>query len=889
MVPGGRIIAAAARLVPPARRQEWKREWDAETTYAWRYLNRAGRPSLLQTLRLRVRVLSCVIDALCERKETMTMTGPFNDLRFAVRSLMRYPSFTLIAVLTLALGIGANTAVFTLVDGVLISPLPFEDSERLVSLQHLGREGRDALPISDGLYVLYREQVESIDDVALYRGGAVNLVSAGDPVRIAVQYVTPGFFQVLRTQASLGRTFLEEEGVPDAESVVVLSDGLWDSQFGRDPSVLGRTLDINGVSRRVVGVMPAGFGHPNRDARVWLPYTIDAPNAPLAAFGAGGIARLAEGGTIEGLSTELSGLITRLPERFPESGEVAFLGEVGLRPVVVPLKQALVGDVSTTMWILLGTVGFVMLIACANVANLLLVRSEGRQRELALRVAVGAGRMHVLRSFMAESVVLAAVGGALGAGTAALAVRASLGALPTSLPRMAEVGVDMRVMAFTGIVALGCALFFGFFPLIRYGIEDLAGQLREGAGGSISAHGPRRNGLRNSLVVTQMALALVLLVGSGLMFRSFQALRSVDPGFEAEGVLTARLSVPSAEIRGWEETTAFYRQLRERLAAQPGVQAVGFAQGAPLMGGMSYFSVEVEDHPRGPDEMPVFARNNNVGPGYLEAMGIRLLEGRTFRSGDGAEGSRVAVITESFAEMWWPDASPIGRRMRIGYEGEDWYEVVGVVEDAHYMSLEETPEEMIYWPSTVGPASAPFPTRSRDVVIKAAGDPLALVSLLRREVDALNPRIPVSNPRAMSTVLAEATSRTSFATALLGAASSIALLLGLVGIYGVISYVVSQRTREIGIRMALGATVPSVRGMVVRQGLLLAGTGVVIGLIAAGALSRIMGSILFGVSATDPVTYASTAVILVAVALLASWLPARKAAGVDPSRALRAD
>jgi putative ABC transport system permease protein len=454
---------------------------------------------------------------------------------------------------------------------------------------------------------------------------------------------------------------------------------------------------------------------------------------------------------------------------------------------------------------------------------------------------------------------------------------------------LAEIGVDGRVLAFTGLRALGCAIFFGLFPLLRYGMDDLAGQLREGAGGSTSAHGARRNRLRSGLVITQMALALVLLVGSGLMFRSFQALRSVDPGFDPEGVLVARLSVPSAEIRGWEETVSFYRQLRERLAAQPGVEQVGFAQGAPLTGGMSYFSVEVEDHPRGPDEMPVFARNNNVGPGYLEAMGIRLIEGRTFRPGDGAEAVRVTVVTESFAKMWWPGTSPLGRRMRIGYEGEDWYEIVGVVEDARYLTLEEASEETVYWPSTVGPAHSPFPTRSRDVTIKTAGDPLQLVSTLRREVHALNPRIPVSNPRSMKTVFADATARTSFTTVLLGAASGIALILGLVGIYGVISYVVSQRTREIGVRMALGATAPSVRGMVVRQGLLLAGVGATIGLVAAGALSKVMGSILYGVSATDPVTYASVAVALVAVAAVASWLPARKAARVDPARALRAD
>jgi putative ABC transport system permease protein len=887
VIPGSRIIGLAARLVPARRRRDWRREWEAEAAYAWKCRSRNGQPTRVDALRLRARVSTCVIDALWERKETMKMTGLFDDMRFAVRSLRRYPAFTVIAVLTLALGIGANSAVFTLVDGVLISPLPFDDSERLVSLQHLGREGRDELPVSDGLYILYREQVESVEGIALYRGTAVNLVAGTESRRISAQYVTPTFFDVLGVPPRTGRAFLEEEGRPGAEPVAILSDGLWEEQYGRNPDVVGRTLDVDGVSRRIAGVMPEGFGHPDREARIWLPYAVDPAQAPLAAFGAEGIARLADGASIEALHTELSGLTSRLPERFPESGAAAFLAEVNLRPVVLPLKQAVVGDVSGTLWILLGTVGFVLLIACANVANLLLVRAESRQREMALRVAVGAGRLQVLRSLMAESVVLAAVGGMLGAGIAALAVRMSLSALPAGLPRVAEVGVDSRVLAFTAVIALGCAAFFGFFPLLRYGAGDLAGQLREGGGGGAASHGPRRNGLRNGLVVAQMALALVLLVGSGLMLRSFQALRSVDPGFDPDGVLVARLSVPGAEIEGWEETVAFYRQLRERILAQPGVAAAGFTQGAPLTGGMSYFSIEVEDHPRGPDELPVFARNVNVGPGYLEAMGIRLVEGRTFQEGDGAEGLRATVVSRTFAEMWWPEASPLGRRMRIGYEGEDWYEIVGVVEDVHHLSLEEAPEETIYWPATVGPAESPFPTRSRDIAIKTAGDPLELVPVLRREVRALNPRIPVSNPRAMTTVVSDATSRTSFTAALLGVASGIALLLGLVGIYGVVSYVVSQRTREIGVRMALGATAPSVRSMVVRQGLLLAGVGVAIGLVAAGALSRIMSSILYGVSATDPVTYGSVGVVLVMVALVASWVPARRAAAVDPSRALR--
>jgi predicted permease len=463
-----------------------------------------------------------------------------------------------------------------------------------------------------------------------------------------------------------------------------------------------------------------------------------------------------------------------------------------------------------------------------------------------------------------------------------------IGMVPTDLPRVTEIAIDVRVLGFTALIAIACALFFGLVPLLRYGVGDLATRLREG--GAHGAAGSRTtHRLRNGLVVTQMALALVLLIASGLMFRSFRALRSVDPGFATEGVLTARLSVPSGEVPDGLTAAAFYRQLGERLAAQVGVESVGFAQFTPLRGAMSFFSIEVEDQPRGPNELPVMASNNRIEPGYLEAMGIELLEGRTLEPGDGAEGARSVIVSRSFADHWWPNTSPLGRRMRFGFPDEEWFQIVGVVEDAHYESLEAVPEEMVYWPATVGAAWSPQPTRAMDVVIRTTGDPLGLVPVLQREVSALNPRIPVSDPRTMERVFADATARTSFTVALLGAASTIALLLGLVGIYGVISYIVAQRTREIGVRMALGATASTVRAMVVRQALVLASLGAGIGLVVAAALSSVMASLLYGVSATDPLTYLTVAAALVAVSLAAGWIPASRAAGVDPSRALRAE
>ncbi len=817
------------------------------------------------------------------------MTGLLNDLRYAIRGLVRYPAFTIVAVVTLALGIGANTAVFTLVDGVLLRPLPFQDPDELVSIEHLGREGQDQLPISDGLYLLYKEQAASLKGIAMAVPTEINILVGDEPERVPIQVVTPGFFEVLGVSPGVGRGFLTEEELPGAEPVVVLSDGLWRGSFGGDPNAVGRTLEMNGVSHRIVGVMPGDFGYPDREARAWIPYEVDPAQAPLASFGAEGIGRIAAGNTVEGVYAELQGLISRLSELFPESGAPAFLEEVGLRAEIRPLKETLVGEVSTTLWILLGTVGFVLLIACANVANLLLVRAETRQRELALRLALGAGRREIVRYFMGESLLLAVLGGGLGVVVSSWAVGISTRFIPSDLPRMAEVGVDLRVLSFTAMISLGCAIFFGLFPLVRYGAEDLANQLKDG-GGRGGTTGRRRHRLRNGLVVIQVAMALILLVGAGLMFRSFVALRAQDPGFEVENVLTARLSVPSAEIQDWRQTADFFRQLRERMGGQPGVVAVGFGQRAPLSGGAGFVTIDVEDHPRGPEEMPIFSTQMLVGEGYFEVMGIQLRQGRTFQPGDGADGTRAVVISESFAHRWWPDSSPLGRRVGDGGEdGADWWQIVGVVADVTHQDLRGDPEEFVYFPTTVGPAANPQSARSLDILVKTASDPLQLIPVLRRELRALSPRIPLSNPRTMEQVFRVATSRTSFTMAMLGAASGIALLLGLIGIYGVVSYVVSQRTREIGVRMALGATAPSVRGMVVRQGLALAVGGIAVGLLAAGFLSSVMSSLLFGVNALDPLTYGAVAGTLVCVAAFASWIPARRAAGVDPSRALRED
>ena len=811
----------------------------------------------------------------------------FNELRFAIRGLARTPGFTAVAILTLALGIGATTAVFTLVDSVLLRALPYPDSDRILSIRHEGRGGEDELPISTGLYLLYRDHARSLSSIAMQGNAVMNITGDNDAERVTGAVVTPSIHDVLQTNPTMGRRLLESDGEPGADPVVVLSHAYWQSRFGGDPSVLNTTLIMNGVARQIVGIMPRGFAHPDAESRFWIPLTIDPANAPLAAFGAEGIARMADGVSIETARADIDGIIGRLEELVPDdAATVGFLREVRIASVVDTLKNVVVGNVSRVMWTLLGMVGFVLLIACANVANLLLVRAESRQRELAVRQALGASRAAIARPFLAESLALGVVGGALGIGIAALAVRTTTALAPADLPRMSEVGIDVRVLAFTAVISLLAAVSFGMFPVLRYGRGELSGALKEG-GVRGATSGRERHRVRNTLVIAQVMLALVLLIGSGLMFRSFMALMAVDPGFEQEGILAVQLAVPTAEVEDPAAVADFYRQLYDRIRAQPGVRSVGATGSVPLGGQVSFVTHSIEDYPTADNELPPLAFFTNADVGYFETLGISIEEGRPLTSSDGAAQFRGVVVSRAYAQRWWPEASAIGRR--IGAGPGDLWEIVGIAENVRIRGLQEDPEELVYMPMQVGPADAAQSVRTREVVIRVDGDPIAFLPILRRELTELNARIPLSNPRTMQDVMRVAAAETSFTMAVLGSASVVALLLGLIGIYGVVSYIVTQRTRELGVRMALGAQRSSVRGLVVRQGLVLGGIGVAAGLALAFTASRLIESLLFGVSARDPVTYGAVSLALLAIAALASWIPAQRAAAVDPAIALRHD
>lgn len=805
---------------------------------------------------------------------------PARELRYGVRRLSRSPTFTIVAVLSLAAGIGANTAVFSVVDAVLLEPLPYPKSDDLVWINFSAPGlGYNEIPFSDGTYVHIRREQHAFEGIALYVGTQLSLTGDGPPERLTAAVVTPGILSLLEVSPSIGRGFVAEEGRPGAEPVAILSHGLWVRRFGSAPDILNRTVRIGGDLRRVVGVTPKGFTLVDDEFDVMLPLIIDEANLRPGAFSLPAIARLRPGATNESARADLASLVQRFPEWFPEDLPASLLEQADWDVHVQPLRQRLVGSVRSTLWVILGTVAFLLLIVCANVANLFLVRADGRSHELAVRAALGANRGELAGGFLGESLALALAGGALGVPLAMVGLRGLLSLVPQAIPRMNEIGLNGRALLFTAAVSVVTGLFFGAFPALRYRPARLAGSLRDGA--RQGSEGRERRLARDSLVISQVALALLLLVGSGLMIRSFRALHSVDPGFAAEDVLTLGLALPESGYPSGVEVTRFWRRLTARLAELPGVEAVGAVNNLPLADGIRSGDVEIEDHPVADGEIPPLAEKKFITPGYFQALRIPLLEGRVLQAGDGDDGFHVVVVNRSFAQHWWPESSALGKRIRLG-EDEDWSEIIGVVGDVRFRSLEQPPQDAVYFPVPTRSAN-----RAMSLVVRTGADPRAFMPTIRHEIWAMDPNLPIAEARSMSEILADSMARTSFTMIMLGIAAAVALLLGTLGIYGVISYAVSRRTRELGIRIALGATVSRVRRRVVREGLVLAGAGIVIGTLAAAALSGVLGGLLHEVSPSDPLTYALVAAILIVAAALASYVPARRASAIDPMEALR--
>ena len=821
------------------------------------------------------------------------------NLRHALRRFAREPLFTAVTLLTLGLGIGAGTAVYSVVDGVLLEPLPYSEPAELVTVVHAAPGlDVDRIPNSRSAHVVYEELSRSFQAMALHSGNSVTFTGSGDPARLTARRITPSLFDVLRVQPALGRPFTREEGREGGEAVVLLSHGLWQERFGADPATVGRTVLLNGRSHEIVGVMPQGFAFPHPDVRLWLPLVTDPASASFQGFNEEGIARLAPGVTPEAAGREIQSLIPRLLERYPDFTP-ALLERMGLRARVHPYMDDVVGEVRTALWILLGTVAFVLLIACANVANLMLVRAEGRRRELALRSAIGAQRTDLLSQHLTESLALTAAGAALGLGLAwqGLVLLRRLGG--DTVPRLEEVGLDASVLLFTmGVTALA-AVTFALIPVFRHRALRPAEELRDGSRSSTG--GQRGIRARELLVGGQVALALVLLVGSGLMLRSFSALRGVDPGFQAEDVLTFRVSLPSSSYGSPEEIASLHQRFLERLRGLPGVQEAGAVSQLPVTGmsGINGF-YEVSDPPAN-DEMAPVLETRSATPGFFEALGIPVLRGRSPRWGDGADGRSVMVISEKAAEILLAgrvrdgDPEALARALEAeivrGVAASDDASsaaVVGVVGDVHNVSLVEEPMGTVYYaPLQAEGETQAWLTQSMSYAVRTSGSPLALVPDVRRLLREADPGLPLSGIRSLEEHLARARARTVFTLTMLGIATVMGLILGAVGLYGVISHVTASRTREIGLRMALGADGPNVRAMVLKRGMLVTGGGILVGLLGAGAMTRSLQSLLYGVEATDPLTYGAVTGLLLAVSFLAIWIPARRASTTDVMEALR--
>ncbi len=806
------------------------------------------------------------------------------------------PGFTAIAVVTLALGIGANTAIFSVVNGVLIKPLPYPQAQDLVEIRHSAPgipSIGGTLNCSPSMYFTYREENHVFQDFGLWSNGGGTITGVGDPEALRAVMVTDGVLQALGVRPAVGRWFSRADDTPGAPDTVMLMYGYWQRAFGGDKSVVGRALTIDSKPRMVIGIMPQDFRFLNNTAEILLPQQFDRNKVFLGQFGFQGVARLKPGATIDQAQTDVGRMLGTWLKAWPTPPgfDRALFENARLGPDLKPLKQQVVGDIGTVLWVLMGTIGLVLLIACANVANLLLVRAEGRQQELAIRAALGAGWGRIAREMLLESVILGFMGGALGLGLAYAALRILIAKGPATLPRLTEIGIDPMVLAFTAGVSFFAGLLFGLIPVLKYAGPHLATALR--ASGRTLSSSRERHRARNTLVVVQVALALVLLIGSGLMIRTFQALRNVHPGFtHPEELQLMRILISEGQVKENEQVTRMQNAMLDKLAAIPGVISAALAGDAPLEGFSNNDVLFAEDKTYAVGQIPPVRRYRSVTPGFFKTTGTPIIAGRDFTWTDIYEKRRVAMVSENLArELWGNPSAALGKRIREG-AADPWREIVGVVGDVYDDGTQKEPPAFAYWPALMEAFYGPRGTVTRFAVFvirtkRAATE--GFLSEARQAIWSVNSNLPVFAVRTLQDLYDQSMARTSFTLVMLAIAGLMALVLGVVGIYGVIAYAVSQRTREIGIRMALGAQPSGLKQMFVRHGLVLAGIGALIGLAGAAGLTRLMSSLLFGVSALDPITYAGVAALLITAAALASYFPARRATSVDPVEALRAE
>ncbi|MEO8428449.1 MAG: ABC transporter permease [Verrucomicrobiota bacterium] len=800
-----------------------------------------------------------------------------NDLKFAFRQLLKNPGFTAVAVLTLALAIGANTAIFSVVNGVLLRPLPFPAADRLVMIHtiHQG-EGQSQRweSVFDPDFKEWTEQNHVFDHMAAYGTGQATLLSGGEPKRIGSAEVTADFFPLLGVKPLAGRTFLPEEHQPGGARAVMLSEGLWRDRFGANPSVIGQGITLDGRNVTVVGVLPGRFNFPT-DCDVWTSLVLDTGrNNTLHRA----LARLKPGATRERAQAEMDTIAQRLAQVLPAAAP-------GKGVSLVSLQEHIVGGTRPLLFVFLGAVGFVLLIACANVTNLLLARATARRKEIQIRVALGAGRLRIARHLLTESVLLAVVGGALGLLLAVWGLGLLIALMPPNLvPRIGEIGLDGRVLGFNFALSLLTGIAFGLAPAWQASAADANEALKEG--GRNQSSGVRQRFLRQALVAAEIAVSLVLLIGAGLMLKSFSRLREVKLGFNPERTLTLNLSLPRANYPGPQQMKAFYRNVLDRVHALPGVRSAGFANAVPLGGGSMriYGDFSVEGQPL---LEHLWASKVAASPDYFRATAIPLLKGRFFTEPDDDRAPGVVIISERLARLLWPNGDPLGKRLSMGIRPTSWLEVVGVVGDVRQDDLRADPPSGLYVPYQQ--VSEAFFFEAMTLVVRTAGEPRALTAAVRKTVQNVDPTLPIFDIHTMEELVSVKVAQPRFNTWLLGSFSAIALVLALVGIYGVVSYGVTQRTQEIGIRLALGARHQDVLKMVVSQGMRAVLVGVVCGTVVAIVLTRFLISYLYSVTPTDPMTFASVILIFIGVAAAACLIPAFRAARVDPMEALRCE
>jgi putative ABC transport system permease protein len=792
------------------------------------------------------------------------------DVRYGLRMLLKNPGFTAVAVIVLALGIGATVAIFSVVNTVLLRPLPYDEPDRLMVLRETKLPQFPEFSVSPGNFLDWQKQNTVFDKLAAIQGAAFNISGDGEPERFRGARISAGLFEMLGVKPAQGRAFLDEEDQPGRNNVVILSQGLWNRRFGGDTNIVGQAITLNATSYTVIGVMPSGFSIPDRDTDLWTPVAFSAQQAQQhGAHYISVLGRLKPGVTVDQAQTEMSGIAERIAEQYPNSN-------AGWNVKISPMLEYDVRDMKSVLLFLLGAVTLVLLIACANVANLLLARATARQKEVAIRTALGASRWRIARQLLTESVLLSLVGGGVGLLLAWWGTGLLLALAPEDLPRVKDVALDNRVLGFTLLVTLLTGLIFGLVPAMQASRPNMNETLKEGGRGSTGGH----HRVRSSLVVSEVALALLLLVCAGLMIRSFLRLQQVNPGFNPNNALAIAVSLPGKKYPEGDQQAAFFTQLIEKVQALPGVQAVGVTQSLPIQSDY-VLGFNIQGRPPDAPGEDVSTNYYAVSPDYFKAMGIPLLRGRLFTEQDRKDAPRVALINETMAKKYFPDEDPIGKHINVTNGPERFREIVGIVSDVKQYGLDQPTTAQTYEPFLQTPFSG------MTLVVRTEGNPTSLSAAIRGQVLAVDKDQPVSRIRPLDQIISDSVSKQRFSMTLLGVFAVLALLLAAVGLYGVMSYAVTQRTHEIGIRMALGANARDVLRLIIGHGMKLALIGVAIGLIASLILTRVMASFLFGVSATDPVTFIAISVVLSGVALAACFVPARRALKVDPMVALR--